>query len=66
MLDSDAQPSGGGLARGLLFRVNLATGARAVLSNFSDATQGPLGVDPSDVEVEANGALLVIEWSPAD
>ena len=44
VLDPDAQPPGGGLARGLLFRVNLATGARAVLSNFSSATQGPLGV----------------------
>ncbi len=61
VLDSNAQPPGGGIARGLLFRVNLASGARTVLSNFSDIAQGPLGIEPSDVEFEANGALVVID-----
>jgi cysteine-rich repeat protein len=61
VLDTDAQPPGGGIARGLLFRVSLATGVRTILSNFSESAQGPLGVDPWDVDVEPSGSLVVIE-----
>jgi cysteine-rich repeat protein len=61
VLDPDALPPGAGAANGALFRVNLATGARTVLSNFSDLAQGPRGIDPNDVEMEANGSLLVID-----
>ena len=61
VLDIDAVAPGGSVARGLLFRVNLATGARTILSNFSDIAQGPLGQDPADVDLEASGALVVIE-----
>jgi cysteine-rich repeat protein len=43
--------------------VNLATGARTVLSNFSDIAQGPLGVDPSDVDFEGDGSLVVVDPS---
>jgi cysteine-rich repeat protein len=61
VLDTDAQPPGGGAANGLLFRVNLTNGARTVLSNFSDLAQGPRGIDPMDVEMEADGSLVVID-----
>jgi cysteine-rich repeat protein len=61
VLDQDAQPPGGGAANGLLFRVNLTSGARTVLSDFSDVAQGPRGVDPIDVEMEADGSLVVVD-----
>jgi cysteine-rich repeat protein len=61
VVDVDAQPPGGGAANGLLFRVNLANGDRTVVSNFSATAQGPTGVDPIDVEMEANGSLVVID-----
>jgi cysteine-rich repeat protein/uncharacterized repeat protein (TIGR03803 family) len=61
VLDIDGITPGGSAANGLLFRVNLATGARTILSDFSQIAQGPRAADPSDVEVEANGSLLVVE-----
>jgi hypothetical protein len=36
-------------------------GFRTVLSDFGDSTQGPLGVDPQGVAVEASGTLLVVD-----
>ncbi|MGH8474773.1 MAG: hypothetical protein ACRER2_03230, partial [Methylococcales bacterium] len=48
---------------GALFRVNPASGKRTLLSDFGAAGQGPLGLDPSDVAVEAGGALLVVDFN---
>ena len=61
VLDIDALAPGGSVARGLLFRVSLATGTRTIVSNFSDIGQGRLGIDPPDVDVEPDGSILVVE-----
>jgi len=45
--------------RGGLFRVDPGTGVRTVLSDFGDPSQGPRGICPSDVAVEASGTILV-------
>jgi hypothetical protein len=42
-------------------RVAPSTGKRTVLSDFSDAAQGPLGIDPSGVAIGASGKILVID-----
>jgi hypothetical protein len=44
-----------------LFRVDLRTGIRTVLSDFGNAGQGPLGSNPSDVAIEPSGAVLVVD-----
>jgi DNA-binding beta-propeller fold protein YncE len=49
--------------RGRLFRVDAATGARTVLSDFSNATQGPRGLTPSGLAIEASGKILVVDAS---
>jgi len=46
-------------SRGLLFKVDPATGVRTVLSDFSNATQGTLGQQPYGVTVDASGDILV-------
>jgi hypothetical protein len=48
---------------GALFKVDPSTGARTIFSDFGDPTQGPTGIDPSDVAVEASGTILVIDES---
>lgn len=53
------QISGG--AAGVLFRVDPATGNRAILSNFNTAAQGPAVATPSGVAVEATGGILIID-----
>ena len=50
---------------GMLFRVNPATGARTVLSDFSDGGKGPLGSYPYGVAVEASGKILVADQDAA-
>ena len=42
-----------------LFSVNPA-GARTVVSDFGDATQGELGDDPAGIAIEAGGGILVV------
>ncbi|HEV8614204.1 MAG TPA: post-COAP-1 domain-containing protein [Methylomirabilota bacterium] len=49
--------------RGALFRVDATTGARTLLSDFGDPAQGPLGVEPVGVALEASGQILVIDPS---
>jgi cysteine-rich repeat protein len=61
VVDPDAPPPGGGAANGLLFRVDLVTGVRTALSNFTDGTQGPTGENPNDLATEADGRILVID-----
>jgi hypothetical protein len=47
----------GGL--GVLFSVNPANGARTILSNFSNAAQGPTAGQPWGVVLESSGTILV-------
>ncbi len=51
----DSQGVGGA---GALFVVNGTTGARTLLSNFADPSQGPLGVDPVGIALGAGGILV--------
>ena len=50
-------PNAGTGNAGALFRVDAASGVRAVLSDFGDGVQGVLGVNPSGVAV--GGAVVV-------
>src|SRR5262249_42615399 len=59
VIDADA---GTGFA-GALFTVDPVTGARAILSDFGDVDQGPTGVEPTDLVVDAAGTILVIDFS---
>src|SRR5262249_51652493 len=56
----DPEPLAGGATFGLLFRVD-PTGGRTLLSDFGDATQGPLGFDPVGVAIDAPGHILVAD-----
>ena len=49
-------------ARGALFRVDAASGVRALLSDFGNSAQGPVGVEPNGLAVEAAGTVLVIDY----
>jgi sugar lactone lactonase YvrE len=53
--------TGGTGNRAVLVRVDPATGARAVVSDFGSDGQGPLGVEPRGVAVEPDGRILVID-----
>ena len=53
--------SGGTGNRALLVRVDPISGARAVVSDFGNAGQGSLGVEPRGVALEADGRILVID-----
>jgi len=55
--------SAGTGAMGALFSVNPSTGARIRISDFGNAVQGPTGVDPSGLIVEATGSILVIDMA---
>jgi hypothetical protein len=46
---------------GALFRVNPITGARTLLSDFGDMTQGPVGRTPTGVIPDTAGQILVID-----
>jgi uncharacterized repeat protein (TIGR01451 family) len=48
---------------GALFSVNALTGNRTLISDFGSVAQGPLGVDPSGLTVDASGNVLVIDWN---
>lgn len=51
----------GGLGR--IFVVNPTTGARTVLSDFSNPAQGPLGITgPWGIVVDGTGNILVTDW----
>ncbi|HET8952900.1 MAG TPA: hypothetical protein VFN44_20420 [Solirubrobacteraceae bacterium] len=53
--------SGGTSNRALLVRVDADTGARSVVSDFGNGSQGSLGVEPRGVAVEPDGEVLVID-----
>ncbi len=46
---------------GALFRVHPASGIRSLISDFGNAAQGPLGLDPAGLGPEAGGTVLVID-----
>ena len=48
---------------GALLRVDAATGARILVSDFSDGAQGPLGSRLFGVTIEASGQILVVDLS---
>jgi DNA-binding beta-propeller fold protein YncE len=56
-------PSAGRDQRGALFRVDAATGARQLLSDFGDGAQGPIGDDPSALAIDTIGNILVVDPS---
>jgi cysteine-rich repeat protein len=60
ILVTDRDPSGA-QPRGVLFLVNFFTGMRTVLSNFGNAAQGPLGVDPTGVATGISNVVWVID-----
>ncbi|HEV8718948.1 MAG TPA: thrombospondin type 3 repeat-containing protein [Candidatus Binatia bacterium] len=57
VIDIDA----GTNSKGALFRVNPSTGVRTVISDFGDATQGPLGENPRGVTIDATGNILIVD-----
>ena len=46
---------------GALFKVDAASGNRSLVSDFGNAAQGPLGLDPAGLGPEAGGTVLVID-----
>jgi len=46
---------------GALFRVDPSTGVRTVVSDFGNAAQGPLGIIPQGLAIDASGNILVID-----
>lgn len=47
---------------GQLFQVDSGTGARMLVSDFSTATQGPIGFNLNDVKTDSGGAVLVLDF----
>ena len=47
--------------RGVLFRVDPVSGLRTLLSDFNNRVQGPRGVEPAGVALEATDAILVTD-----
>ena len=56
-----ADEDGGTGGLGALFRVNLRTGNRIMISDFGDPIQGPLGDDPLDLVLDGLGNAIVID-----
>lgn len=46
---------------GALFSVDPTTGQRIIISDFGDSSQGPQGLDPLIVRIEASGDALVVD-----
>lgn len=62
--DTDAGtdvPGGEEGGNGALFSINPATGTRTLLSDFGNATQGPLGQTPTGIARGAGGTIFVID-----
>lgn len=54
-------PDWGVEARGALWRISPKTGSRTLLSDFGNAGQGDLGMDPFAIAVPASGAILIFD-----
>jgi len=61
VIDPDA--TGTGVPLGRLFRVDLETGERTVISEFTDAMLGPAGSNPVGVVLESGGSILVTDYN---
>jgi hypothetical protein len=61
VVDYDTLSPVGGTATGMLYSVDLATGARIALSDFGDVALGPTGRDPMDLAIESSGSVLVVD-----
>jgi sugar lactone lactonase YvrE len=53
--------NGGTANRAVLVRIDPPTGDRRIVTDFGNDQQGPLGIDPRGVAVEADGQILVID-----
>ncbi len=63
VVDADAISPVGGVATGMLFRVNPTTGMRTIVSDFGARTQGPIGGNPWAVTLGPGNTLLVSDLS---
>jgi DNA-binding beta-propeller fold protein YncE len=57
------EQSGGTNFRGSLVRIHPTTGTRTLLSDFGDASQGPIVLGPKSIALDAGGQILVIDLS---
>jgi hypothetical protein len=46
---------------GALFRIDVATGQRTLVSDFGNSAQGPTGLTPFDLTVDSSGRILVTD-----
>jgi len=56
-----ADEGAGKIPKSALFRVDLGSGERTVLTDFEDASQGPAAGPPGGVVMEASGTILVVD-----
>jgi hypothetical protein len=56
------QGGGGAVGFGRLFRVDASTGARSIVSEFTNPAQGPIGFNQNDVKLGGSGGLLVMDF----
>jgi hypothetical protein len=61
MVQRAGTPCATSVGCGALYVVDPATGARTPLSDFGDPAQGPTGITPFGIAVDANGDLLVAD-----
>jgi hypothetical protein len=54
-------PTAGSNFNGAMYRVDRASGARIVVSDFGSAGQGPLGANPVGVAVAVSGEVYVVD-----
>lgn len=46
---------------GALFKIDLTTGQRTIISNFGDSNQGPPGENPGGLDIDLSGKVLAID-----
>ena len=54
-------PDAGTGERGALFQIDRTTGVRTLLSDFGNAAQGPLGLNPAGVALGGDGVILAVD-----
>ena len=57
VVDKEAGTAG----RGALFKVNLSTGQRTLLSDFGDSSQGPLGDNPTGISRWTDQSAFIVD-----
>jgi|GEM_PF-4693719 len=48
-------------AAGVIFRIDPLTGARTILSDFGDPSQGPIGREPLNMAIDASGNIIITD-----